>query len=442
VVISAVEGGKLPRNWRWRTLGEALPLEYGRALPARSRSDNGETVVYGSSGPVGTHSGDFLPGPAVIVGRKGSAGAVHYCRGACWPIDTAYFVALAADVDAKYAFYLLRWLRLDKLDQSTAIPSLSRDAYRDVQAPFPDLESQQAIVARVDELFSELDEGEEELRRAQGALENYRKSLLKVAMTGKLTADWRAANPPQESGAELLRGLLEERCTIWKAEPKNRGKRYAEPAGADETNLPDLPNGWAWATVRQIAEFLTSGSRGWSKFYADSGALFIRAQDINRDVLDLTQVAHVALPTGTEGMRSRVRQGDLLVTITGANVTKTAHVDRQIDEAYVSQHVALLRLSQRISSEFAWLWLVTPTGGRKQLEKAAYGAGKPGLNLPNILDVAIPLPPRQEQEEIYERVSGHLGTAAAILREAHQSSELSTLRQSILAAAFRGELIA
>ena len=424
-----------------KRLGQILPLEYGKALPARDRSNGGGTTVFGSSGPVGEHSEALLKGPSVIVGRKGSAGAVHYCNGPCWPIDTAYYIRLTDGTDPRYAYHLLTSLRLDKLDQSTAIPSLGRDTYGAIIAPFPDLETQRLVADRIDQLFAELDDGEEELRRARVDLETYRKSLLKAAVTGELTANWRAANPPKESGADLLARILADRRARWQSDPKNRGKRYTELQPVTADALQVLPDGWVWTTVRQLNEFLTSGSRGWSNFYAPSGAIFIRAQNINRDQLDLSDVAFVQLKSQREGTRSRVRRGDLLVTITGANVTKTALIDQEIDEAYVSQHVALLRLSKLVSSLFVWLWLITPAGGRRQLEAAAYGAGKPGLNLPNILDVSIPLPPRAEQDEIYRLVQAEQAKLRNLTDGIPASDEMAHLRQSILAAAFRGALV-
>ncbi|MAI45526.1 MAG: hypothetical protein CBC34_006190 [Hyphomicrobiaceae bacterium TMED74] len=79
---------QLPKGWVIATLGELLPLEYGKALPSRKRNSNGQFSVYGSSGIVGTHTAAVVSEPAIIVGRKGSAGRVHLSKDPCWPIDT------------------------------------------------------------------------------------------------------------------------------------------------------------------------------------------------------------------------------------------------------------------------------------------------------------------------------------------------------------------
>ena len=85
-VHTADASPRLPEGWAWASLGEILPLEYGKALPERLRDPTGKVAVYGSSGRVGWHTAAMIAGPTLIVGRKGSAGAVFYCNEDCWPI--------------------------------------------------------------------------------------------------------------------------------------------------------------------------------------------------------------------------------------------------------------------------------------------------------------------------------------------------------------------
>ena len=142
-------------------------------------------------------------------------------------------------------------------------------------------------------------------------------------------------------------------------------------------------------TLGELAEYITSGSRDWSKYYADSGAMFIRTQDINRNRLSLEDVAYVRLPERAEGKRSRVRRGDLLITITGANVGKVAAVDSDITEAYVSQSVCLVRLKEPAIAKFIQLQLIALRGDKSALEAMAYGLGRPVLNLENIRSTPV-----------------------------------------------------
>jgi type I restriction enzyme, S subunit len=109
---------RLPEGWAWALLGEILPLEYGKALPERLRDPTGKVAVYGSSGRVGWHTAAMVAGPTLIVGRKGSAGAVFYCSEDCWPIDTVYFVKPRPVIDLRYGFYFLKWkVLLDLISQ-------------------------------------------------------------------------------------------------------------------------------------------------------------------------------------------------------------------------------------------------------------------------------------------------------------------------------------
>jgi type I restriction enzyme S subunit len=144
---------------------------------------------------------------------------------------------------------------------------------------------------------------------------------------------------------------------------------------SDKTNsygtLPRVPSRWSVSRISDLTSLVTSGSRGWSKFYSDEGAIFIRSQDINTYKLELTEVARVSLPGSIEGSRTRVSKGDLLLIITGANVTVSARVVSDVGEAYVSQHVALCRPREQISSAYLHLWLMAPGAGKSQLESSA-----------------------------------------------------------------------
>ena len=131
-----------------------------------------------------------------------------------------------------------------------------------------------------------------------------------------------------------------------------------------------------------------------------------------------------------------------MLTITGANVGKAARVEIELDEAYVSQHVALIRLVETDISALLHLFLTTEAGGRGQLNKEAYGAGKPGLNLQQVAAVLVPLASALEIRELYRVVAIQLEIAKneelAIARALKQST---AQRQNILRAAFAGQLV-
>ena len=146
--------------------------------------------------------------------------------------------------------------------------------------------------------------------------------------------------------------------------------------------------------------------------------------------------AFVNLPSKAEGTRAKVERNDILVTITGGNLGKTALVEDDFEEAYVSQHIALTRLIDTDLAKWIYQSLTTDRGSRGLL--LAYSRGdKPGLNLPNIRHVLIPLPPLAEQAAIVARVETLLGSSRLLAAEiAHTRTHAAHLLQAVLKEAF------
>ncbi len=203
------------------------------------------------------------------------------------------------------------------------------------------------------------------------------------------------------------------------------------------------PSTWIETTFGEIAEYVTSGSRDWSKYYSDEGALFIRTQNINTNRLRFDDVARVSLPEKVEGKRTRVYPGDILITITGANVGKVALVEGEIEEAYVSQSVALVRLKDKRIGKFLHYQLITKFKGDKtHLESMAYGLGRPVLNLENIRNVPIRLTSQYQQKRIVEEIEkqfSRLGEAVANLKRV--KANLKRYKAAVLKAAVEGRLV-
>ncbi len=199
----------LPAGWVSTRLGDLYSFEYGKSLPKGSRNSTGRYPVYGSSGIVGMHDRFLIEGPAIIVGRKGAAGSVSYSTDNLWPIDTTYYVRDDNNLCLKFSYYLFRSLNLEKLEASTAIPGLNRNHVYDEIVLLPPFSEQHRIVAKIEELFSELDKGIENLKTAQSQLKVYRQALLKHAFEGKLTAQWRAERnvTPAKAGVQPLNDM-------------------------------------------------------------------------------------------------------------------------------------------------------------------------------------------------------------------------------------------
>ena len=203
----------------------------------------------------------------------------------------------------------------------------------------------------------------------------------------------------------------------------------------------EVPNSWETVALGSLCNVVTSGSRGWAEYYSESGPKFIRAQNIRFGRLLLDDLACVNPPKESEGTRTQVSRNDLLVVITGAGVTNPALLDKDLGEAFVSQHVALIKPTDTGLSPWLLLCLMAPLGGRTELVKRAYGAGKPGLNLDNIRSLPVPLPPFSEQQRIVAKVNelmelcGRLETQLSTAR-----SEKCRLLEAVLYGSLNNEL--
>lgn len=319
--------------------------------------------------------------------------------------------------------------------------------------PFPPLDQQRRIVAKIEELFSNLDAGIDHLQTAKKQIERYRMSVLQAAVEGRLTAAWRRTHD-MAPAERLLERILEERCARWeedyrakyetngKKPPSGWNKRYTEPKAPDPSGLPELPEGWVWANGDQVFQYVTSGSRGWSKYYADEGQLFLRVGDVSTPDLkiDFSNVQRVGLPEAVRGHRSLLEPNDILISIT-ADIGKVGLVPDEIEEAYINQHVALARPSLGTTAKYLAYFMVSPGGGGKQFRSMQRGATKAGLTLTDIRRLKVALPPKEELYQLVSEVDRLLSVAddaAATVERDLQRAE--RLRQSILKEAFRGRL--
>jgi type I restriction enzyme, S subunit len=313
--------------------------------------------------------------------------------------------------------------------------TLNRESIANILVPIPPLHEQDRIITKINELMAVCDQLEETQREEEKRRESVTKSslfhfchaesvedirangrfcldhidmltlhpeqipamretVLNLAVRGQLVAQ----SADDETVAALLERLRAEQQRLIRAGliPDRKQKRTN---GAEALTF-ETPPGWKKVCFGELCNVVTSGSRGWAEYYSKSGPKFIRAQNIRFGKLLLDDLACVNPPKNGEGTRTQVSQGDLLVVITGAGVTNPALLDRELGEAYVSQHVALIKPTDTKLSPWLLLCLMAPLGGRAELVERAYGAGKPGLNLDNIRSLPIPLPPLAEQDRI------------------------------------------
>lgn len=263
--------------------------------------------------------------------------------------------------------------------------------------PLPPLSEQQRIVERIEELFAKLDEAKERLQEVADSFAVRKAAILHKAFTGELTKQWRWEN-----------GVSYE--------------SWEEKKGED------------------FFEYVTSGSRGWAKYYSDKGSIFIRMGNLNHGTieLDFSDIQYVELPDQVEGQRSKLQKNDILISIT-ADVGMIALVREDMD-AYINQHVALARPKNDLYAEFL-AWYFVSDDGLQQMQNKQRGATKIGLGLQDIRSIILKIPTLPEQHEIVRLIDDLLARESAAQQAAEQAlASIDLMKKSILARAFRGEL--
>jgi type I restriction enzyme S subunit len=158
---------------------------------------------------------------------------------------------------------------------------------------------------------------------------------------------------------------------------------------------------WDVCGLESVSDFVTSGSRGWAQYYSTEGALFLRIGNLTRRHINMRfdDVVRVNPPKSSEGNRTAVMCGDLLISIT-ADLGIIGVIPVGFEEAYVNQHIALVRLlPSDVDPRFVG-WFLNSRSGQSQFEKLNESGAKAGLNLPTIKNLLIPKMEIAEQRQI------------------------------------------
>ena len=317
----------------------------------------------------------------------------------------------------------------------------------------PPRAEQTRIVAKLEELLSDLDAGVAELKAAQKKLAQYRQSLLKAAVEGALTAAWRTQHQPTETGAQLLQRILQERRARWEARqlakfaeqgktpPKDWQKKYPEPVQPDASGLPQLPQGWVWATIDQIAQVGTGVTplRSKSAYFNEGTIPWVTSGALNSEaVASATElVTELALK---ECRLELYPVGSLLVAMYGEGKTRGKCSELRIP-ATINQAIAAIVLEPAAQSCKAYLKAFLLDSYEKMRAQASGGV-QPNLNLQIVKAIALPLPPCSEQAEITQLLDGQFDQISQQQIAVQVSLQQSTAqRQNILRAAFSGQLV-
>ena len=341
-----------------------------------------------------------------------------------------------------------------------AVQNVSAKEIEDCTFPLPPLAEQTRIVEKLEELFSDLDAGVAELKAAQKKLAQYRQALLKAAIAGALTAAWRTRRAeqgsPVETGAQLLTRILAERRRRWeekqrakfaaqgKTPPQDWQTKYPAPAQPDTSDLPELPEGWTWASVDQLSEIQGGIQKQPSRAPVTNKYPFLRVANVARGMLKLGEIHEIELFSG-ELERLVLQRGDVLIVEGNGSLSEIGRCalwDGSIENAVHQNHLIRAR-PLLVKAEFLETWLNSAGGIDRMTQLAATTSGLYTLSVSKIAKIPVPLPPLAEQVQAVEILRLALEEqerqATAVEFSLKQSE---AQRKNILKAAFSGQLIA
>lgn len=399
---------EVPENWVWvRLIGNVNSCLDGYRKPINSSERAkrvGKVPYYGATGQVGWIDDYLTNEHLVLLGEDGAPfldllkDKAYIIFGEAWVNNHAHILkSYFGEIGNVFLMHYLNMVDYKDYVKGTTRLKLTQGSMQLMPFPLPPLSEEQRIVERIEDLFAKLDEAKERLQEVADSFAVRKAAILHKAFTGELTKQWRFEN-----------GVSDE-C-------------WEEKKGED------------------FFEYVTSGSRGWAKYYSDKGSIFVRMGNLNHGTieLDFSDIQYVELPDQVEGQRSKLQKNDIVISIT-ADVGMIGLVREDMD-AYINQHVALARPKNDLYAEFL-AWYFVSDVGLQQMQNKQRGATKIGLGLQDIRSIILKIPTIPEQHEIVRLIDDLLARERAAQQAAEQAlASIDLMKKSILARAFRGEL--
>ena len=341
---------------------------------------------YGATGQVGWIDSFLTDGEYILLGEDGApflnpyAEKAYIIYGKTWVNNHAHI--LRSKTNNEFLCYYLNYFNYKNYVSGTTRLKLTQAQMRKIPIPNIPCDEQFRIVARIEELFSELDKAVGTLKTTKEQLKVYRQAVLKDAFSDFEKKD----------------------------------------------------------SIRNLTMVVTSGSRGWAKYYSNSGALFVRIGNLTHSGIDIDfrDIQHITPPDNAEGVRTRLQPNDVLVSIT-ADLGSIGFVSEKVEEAYINQHIALVRFQNPVQGRFM-AWYLRSEYGQKDLLKNKRGGGKLGLGLDDIRDTPVPIVSDLVAQKTVDEIEERLSVCDSIEKTVDATlAQANAMRQSILKQAFEGK---
>ncbi len=324
---------------------DVLDIRNGRNQ-RQVENENGKYPIYGSGGVMG-HADDFIcDAETVVIGRKGSINNPIFVDEPFWNVDTAFgLVAHKEVLLPKYLYYFCVNFDFERLNTTVTIPSLTKANLLQIEIRVPDMDIQQNIVSVLDKICYLIELRQKELYNLD----------------------------------QLVKS------------------RFIEMFGNPKSN----PNSYPISQLSEHIKFLTSGSRGWAQYCVDNGSeWFITIKNVKDCRISIDNMQPINAPDNAEAKRTKVQEGDLLISIT-ADLGRTGVVTKEIADhgAYINQHLTCIRLNKEILNPMYVAFFMESPAGKEQFESKNQSAVKAGLNFNSINSLRLLVPPLELQNQ-------------------------------------------
>ncbi len=388
----------------------------------------------------------------VLISVRAPVGPTNFAPAECCIGRGLAAIRPKNGVSSKYVLYYLRSIEngMDSLGTGTTFKAISGKILKAIDVPVAPPDQRERIVAKIEKQFSRLDEAVASLKRVKGNLKRYKAAVLKAAVEGKLTEEWREQNPDVEPASKLLDRILAERRTKWEeaelAKMKAKGKepkddkwkeKYKEPLRAEGSS--DLPEGWVWSSVNQIAEVQLGKMLDKKKHTKGVKKPYLRNINVRWGSVDTNDCSEMFFQDH-ELDRYGLEEGDVLVC-EGGEPGRAAIWGARLPDMKYQKALHRVRLSKGINAELLVIYLEY-LGKSGRLERWFTGTTIKHFTRESFSSLPFPLAPEDEQKQVNDEIDQRIfilqgleNQISADLKRAEQ------VRQSILARAFSDQLI-
>lgn len=455
---------ELPKGWVWTTSNELIKeIESGkRPAGGVDKYTNGIPSIGGehlnSNGGFNFLNLKFVPeeffnnmskgqirkGDILIVKDGATTGKVSFVS-ENFPFKKAavnehvFILRFSENITlSKYIFYFLfSGLGQKQIKIKGIIGGINKNFINYIETPLPPLPEQHRIVARIEELFTKLDAGIDALKKVKTQLKRYRQAVLKYAFEGKLTEEWREEHRGElEPASVLLEKIKEER-------KKKLGKKYKELPPVDTENLSELPDGWVWIGLNDIAEF-KNGINFSKDQKGGEGILTIDVLNMYSKSIfvNLDNLYRVNKSVKDEYL---LKYGDILFvrsSVKREGVGWASAFKEATEPVTFCGFIIRARLQEpRISPEYITYFLRT-NFARELIVNRGSQVTITNISQNSLGKIPVPLPSATEQHKIVEEIERRFSVADEVEKVIEQSfKQAERLRQSILKKAFEGKLV-